>query len=105
MFDVGAAGNTILFLSFSVGQILISWLVLSYAAHCFLVVVQETAAGTTQARVAERRRSGNERQKWRNTTGSRRIATWSVQRSVQSARLSFPVYDVEYIRKNSRQIA
>ena len=33
------------------------------------------------------------------------MARWSVQNSVQSARFSLPVYDVEYIRKNSRQIA
>jgi hypothetical protein len=33
------------------------------------------------------------------------IARWSVKRSVQSARSSLPVYDVEYIRKKRRQIA
>jgi hypothetical protein len=48
MFDVGATGTTILFMAFSLGQILIGWLVLSYAAHCLLVVVQETAAGTDE---------------------------------------------------------
>jgi hypothetical protein len=51
------------------------------------------------------RRSGKARQKWRNTTGKNRIESVSVQSSVQSARLSLPVYDVEYIRKKSRQIA
>jgi hypothetical protein len=44
----GAAGNAILFISFTLLQIIISWLVFSYAAHCFLVVVQESAAGSDE---------------------------------------------------------
>ena len=59
----------------------------------------------TQARLAARRRSGNDRQKCRNTTGRKRMASVSVHSNVQSARLSFPVYEVEYIRKKSRQMA
>ena len=59
----------------------------------------------THARALESRLSGKARQKCRNTTGRNRIASVSVQSSVQSARLSFPVYEVEYMRKNRRQIA
>jgi hypothetical protein len=33
------------------------------------------------------------------------MASVSVHSSVQSARFSLPVYDVEYIRKKSRQMA
>jgi hypothetical protein len=37
------------------------------------------------------RRSGNERQKWRKTTGRKSVARCRVQKNVQSARFSFPV--------------
>jgi hypothetical protein len=43
------------------------------------------------ARRVTRRRSGNDRQKWRKTTGRKRMDRLSVHSSVQSARFSFPV--------------
>src|SRR5438093_5746512 len=63
------------------------------------------AAGMSQPREWDRRRSGKDRQKCRNTTGRNRIASVADHSSVQSARFSLPVYEVEYIRKNRRQIA
>src|SRR5687768_8365784 len=63
------------------------------------------AAGISHEREDASRRSGKDKQKCRKTTGRNRMAMWSVHRSVQSARFSLPVYEVEYIRKNSRQIA
>jgi hypothetical protein len=46
--DVEAAGKSILFFSLTVGQVIICLLVLSYAVHSFLVVVEGTAAGNDQ---------------------------------------------------------
>jgi hypothetical protein len=50
MFDVGAAGNAILFLFFLVGAVLVGLITLSYAAHSFLVVLESTAWGADDVR-------------------------------------------------------
>src|SRR5438445_6742303 len=42
---MGAAGNAILFFFAGVGIVVVGGFVLSYAAHCFLVVLEGTAAG------------------------------------------------------------
>src|SRR5437660_632300 len=42
---IGAAGILIFFFSVLIAEILVSLIVLSYAAHCFLVVLVHTAAG------------------------------------------------------------
>jgi hypothetical protein len=42
---VGNAGNAIMFVSLLVGEAIIGLWVLMYAAHCFLVVVEDTSAG------------------------------------------------------------
>src|SRR5436190_7001563 len=42
---VGEAGNTILFVATLVYTAIVAIYFLAYAAHCFLVVVQDTAAG------------------------------------------------------------
>src|SRR5262245_25517838 len=45
MFQVGEAGNAIIFLCSLVGAGILGLYVLSYAAHCFLVVLDQTAWG------------------------------------------------------------
>jgi hypothetical protein len=46
--DIGAAGRAILFVSASVAQLLVASLCFAYAAHAFLVVFEETAAGNEE---------------------------------------------------------
>jgi hypothetical protein len=48
MFDVAAAGKAIIFMSVTAGQIIVALYVLGYAAHCFLVILEETAAGNDE---------------------------------------------------------
>jgi hypothetical protein len=45
MLDFGAVGNALLFFFATAGQVIVGLFVTSYAAHCFLVIVEETAAG------------------------------------------------------------
>jgi hypothetical protein len=46
--NVAAAGSTIIFISLLVLQAIVGFLVLSYAGRCFLLVVEETAAGNDE---------------------------------------------------------
>src|SRR6478672_8108115 len=43
---VGDAGNAIMFVCLLVGEAIIGLLVCMYAAHCFLLVVEDTSAGS-----------------------------------------------------------
>jgi hypothetical protein len=45
MFDFGAVGHAILFFMATAGQVVVGSYMAGYAAHCFLVIVEDTAAG------------------------------------------------------------
>ncbi len=45
---MGAAGQVIMFFMFMIAQIMLGIFVLAYAAHCLLVVVENTAAGNDE---------------------------------------------------------
>jgi hypothetical protein len=48
MFDFVAAGKTILFMVGTAGQLIVALYTLGYAAHCFLVILEDTANGNDE---------------------------------------------------------
>jgi hypothetical protein len=50
MFDVAAAGKAILFMAATVMQGIVGLYALGYGAHCFLVVLEQTASGVDEVR-------------------------------------------------------